>query len=226
MSFFEVEFPKAVSFGAVGGSTFFTNVNYGLSGFEQRNRNWARTRGKWAISVSTPADMDDERQNFIELVQAFFLVVGAMADGFRFKDWTDYKATNQEMQEITPGSVYQLQRTYSIAGRSYVRTITKPVTAAVKDYRGNNLVNTVVIKQGASTISASNYTVNHENGRVTFTGGLSMDSPFVPPTADFEYHFPARFNTDELNMRAIASDMAGGKGIVRIDSVEIVEIRI
>ena len=58
MSFFEVEFPRKIGFTSSGGGTtpaggpgFSTIVNMGLSGFEQRNRNWAQVRNKYQLDV-------------------------------------------------------------------------------------------------------------------------------------------------------------------------------
>lgn len=222
MAFFEVEFPKTISFGAVGGSTFYTNINEGFSGFEQRNRNWSRTRGKWNISLITPSEMDTQRTTFVSLLQSFFLVVGGRADGFRFKDFTDFEATAQPLATVTAGSVYQLQRTYTIGGRSYVRTITKPVTASVNDYKGNALTNTVTVYEDATPITPGDVSVDHTTGLVTIAG---LSSPIGAITADFQHHFPVRFNMDDLEMQVLESQIVSGKPIVRVE-FEIVEIRV
>ena len=84
MAFFECEFPQQVSFLALGGPSFFTTINEGFSGGEQRNRNWSITRGEWTI------DLHAKPQSYFDAAHAFFLNVGGQADAFRFKDHKDY----------------------------------------------------------------------------------------------------------------------------------------
>src|SRR5579864_53843 len=98
MAFFEVEFPRTVSFLAVGGPTRSTTVNQGLSGAEQRNKNWANSRRKWQIQLRTPKpDGTTSRpatlQAFIDVTTAFFENVSGQGDGFRFWDPADHVAT-------------------------------------------------------------------------------------------------------------------------------------
>src|SRR5690348_11755490 len=77
MSFFECEFPRKIGFTSTGGNSFSTQVNLGFSGFEQRNRNWSQSRGKWQLILTS------RPQSEFQLVYNFFLNVGGMADAFR-----------------------------------------------------------------------------------------------------------------------------------------------
>lgn len=217
MSFFEVEFPRAISYKAVGGPSWNTFVVDVASGSEQRNRNWAKARGKWTVSLITPASAAASRQTFAEALETFFLMIGGRADGFRFFNHLSFYAGNQPVVAATSG--IQLQRTYSLASRTYVRTITKPITSSVKDYQGNALTNTVVIKtSGGATRDPATYTVDHTTGIVTGT----VD---VTDLASFQYHIPVRLDTDDFQMQIEDSDVSSGDPIVSWNSLSLVEVR-
>jgi uncharacterized protein (TIGR02217 family) len=207
MSFLEVEFPRTISYRAVGGPGFSTVVNQGLSGGESRNRNWAAARGKWTVSLTTPAGAT--RQDFVDLVQAFFVNVGGKADGFRLKDHKDFKATGEALVTV-PGGV-QLARTRTIGARSYVQLISKPITSSVKDYKGNALVNTVFLHNTATPV-----TVDYTTGLVTGQAAGTL--------VDFEYHYPVRFDVDELQFQVEDSAIADDGAIVTWSSIPLVEV--
>jgi uncharacterized protein (TIGR02217 family) len=209
MSFFEVEFPRTIGYHAIGGPGFSTQVNQGFSGQEQRNRNRANSRGKWTVSLMTPAAFDGNRQAFIDLINGFFLNVGGKADGFRLKDHKDFIAVDQPLQTI--GGNVQLVKQYVIGGRTYTRVVTKPITAAVSDYQGNALANTVFL-HGTSTP----VTVDATTGIVT---GQSAGT-----AVDFHFHFPVRFDTDDLPVQAEESNFGSGEGVVSLHSIQLVEV--
>lgn len=213
MSFFEVEFPREIGYHRLGSpSGFSTQVNEGLSGQEQRNRNWGSSRGKWTVSVMTPpgSQYSGTRQSWIDILHAFHLVVGGKADAFRLKDHLDFQATNQALATIN-GNV-QLVRNYVIGGRTYTRVVTKPITAAVKDYQGNSLANTVFL-HGTSTP----VTVDPATGIVT---GQSAGT-----AVDFQFHYPVRFDSDELPIEVQESNVGGGQPLVAVHGVVLMEVR-
>src|SRR5208337_3425280 len=191
MSFFEVEFPTQIGFLASGGPAFFTTVNEGFSGGEQRNRNWSQTRALYTI------DLQFKPQAYFDSVQAFFLVVGGQADAFRFKDHKDYIATGQVIG-IGDGNttVFQLVKNYVSGGRTYVRTILKPITADVVDFQGNTLTNTInVYDNGTKKTLTSDYTQDYTTGLITFNTAPVAGHVI---TADCQFHVPVRFMSDEL----------------------------
>jgi uncharacterized protein (TIGR02217 family) len=213
LSFFEVEFPRGIGYHRLGSpSGFSTQVNEGLSGQEQRNRNWASSRGKWTVSLETPsvAQFSGTRQSWIDILHAFHLVVGGKADGFRLKDHLDYQATNQVLATVN-GNV-QLVKNYVIGGRTYQRVITKPITSSVLDFQGNALANTVFL-HGTSTP----VTVDYATGIVT---GQSAGT-----AVDFQFHYPVRFDTDELPIEVMESNVGGGQPIAAVHGVVLVEVR-
>jgi hypothetical protein len=87
--FHEVRFPDNIAYGATGGPEFATTVVATGSGHEKRNVNWAEARGRWDVASGL------KKQAQIDELIAFFRARRGKAYGFRFKDWTDYKATGQ-----------------------------------------------------------------------------------------------------------------------------------
>src|SRR5919106_1773044 len=87
--FHEVRFPDNIAYGATGGPEFATTVVATSAGHEKRNVNWAEARGRWDVASGL------KKQAQIDELIAFFRARRGKAYGFRFKDWTDYKATGQ-----------------------------------------------------------------------------------------------------------------------------------
>lgn len=208
MAFFEIEFPSTISYKAIGGPGFNTTVNQGLSGEEQRNRNWSKARGKWTVSLTTPGSFT-VRQDFVDLLYAFFLNVGGKADGFRLKDHKDFKATSQAL--VTYNGNVQLARTRTIGGRSYQQIITKPITPAVNDYKGNALANSVFLAGTATAV-----TVDATTGIVTGQAAGTL--------VDFHYHMPVRFDSDELQMMIEGLDNNNENPVVAVDHIQLIEV--
>jgi uncharacterized protein (TIGR02217 family) len=181
MSFFETEFPRTISYKATGGPGFNTTVNAGLSGAEQRNKNWAQALGGWQVSLITPASFSSNRAQFLNLLRSFFLNVSGMGDGFRLFDHVDNNAVNSLIgtgDGVT--AAFQLVKGYVIGGRTYVKTINKPITSSVKDYQGNSLTDTVVVYRAGVADPTSRWSVDYTTGVVTFktaSGTLSLSNP-------------------------------------------------
>ncbi len=222
MSFFESEFPTAVGFLATGGPSFSTTVNEGFSGGEQRNRNWSNTRGVWTI------DLQFKPQAYFDALQAFFLVVGGQADAFRFKDHKDFIATDQTIgtgDGVT--TQFQLVKNYVSGVRTYVRTIYKPITADVTDFQGNTLPNTVnIYDAGALKTLGTDYTQDYTTGIITFTVAPAAGDLI---TADFQFHYPVRFTTDEMKAQVEESFVNGGQGgnpLISWPNFELREVKV
>jgi uncharacterized protein (TIGR02217 family) len=221
MPFFEIEFPVTISYLAVGGPAFSTNINKGFSGFEQRNRNWKNSLGKWNVSLITPPLFDGDRQGFIDLLEAFFLNVAGMSDGFRLKDHKDFRFKDQVIgvgDGVTAS--FQLIKSYAIGNRAYVRNIQKPIWHTITDYQGNPLADTVTAKLNGTPNAA--WTLDATTGLITLT---SAPAPGVIITASGQFHYPVRFDTDDLAIRLEESDVADEKPIASWQSIPLVEIR-
>lgn len=228
MSFFEVEFPRTVGYKATGGPSFNTTVNEGFAGFEQRNRNWAKARAKYTVDLLTPppSQFSGTQQQFIDMVHSFFLVVGGKADAFRFFDHKDNLAIGQVLSPLGDGAnkIFQLTKTYSIGGRSYTRNITKPIMASVNDYKGNALTNTVkVYVGGVLKTLGTDYTLDATTGIISF---VAAPAAMAVISADCQFHYPLRFDTDEFPMQVEESDVNGGRAIISTGALPLIEVRI
>ncbi len=174
-SFHNVRLPVDVEQGSTGGPGFDTTVLKLSSGFEKRNINWERELGEWDISygVRTKADLD--------AVKAFFYARRARAYGFRFKDWSDFQigAVGSPHTIFTLGgitTVIQVYKTYSDAGGSFARKITRLVSGTLSVYVG-----------GVLKTETTHYTVNYDTGVITLlavygtlaTGTLTSTANFA-----------------------------------------------
>jgi uncharacterized protein (TIGR02217 family) len=209
MAFFETEFPRSISFKALGGPGRSTIINLGFSGQEARNKNWLNSRRKWTIDLTTPppSQFSGTRQQFVDLMLSFFEVVGARSDAWRFFDHADHTATNQQLATVN-GNV-QLVKNYVIGGRTYQRVITKPITEAISQYQGTSLANTVFLTGTTTAVTVD-----------PTTGIVSGES--AGTAVDFQFDVPVRFDVDDLQMQM--EESASGQPIVTIHSTPIIEV--
>lgn len=207
MAFLETpRFPETISYGSSGGPGYSTTVIKLASGYEKRNVNWAQSRYKYNASFGVNT-LDD-----IEILVAFFHVAQGMANGFRYKDWADYKsgllggtlADTDQTLGTGDGTIttFQLVKIYT-QGNSRTRTINKPVAGTV-------IVSLDDVSQG------SGWTVDTTTGIVTFS---SPPGNNVVVKAGYEFDVPGRFDTDELSTSLDDYNIGSA-------SVPIVELRL
>lgn len=204
-----------VLYGNVGGPQFSTDVVVVRSGHEKRNANWSRARGRW--------EMGEREVNTAELqaLIGFFRARQGRAQGFRWKDWADYKASRTAIvtngvttqgvlgEGVGSGSTsYHLNKLYSSGGVSHLRRIRKPVSVVG------------IYKNG--TLLTSGFAVDYTIGLVTIDAAPT-ESDTLTWTGDFDV--PARFDTDELRSRFDAYRATDGEAIHFIFSLPIVELR-
>ncbi|MEX2520492.1 MAG: DUF2460 domain-containing protein [Paracoccaceae bacterium] len=210
MSFHDVIFPAALSFGSSGGPERRTEIITLASGFEERNATWAHARRRYDAGLGLRS-LDD-----IHAVISFFEARLGMLHAFRWKDWSDFKSCAPSEtpspidQPLGVGNgvdtVFRLHRSYSSGGQSYDRPIVKPKAGTVR-----------VGRNGGELTAGDDFTVDHAVGEVRFA---------VPPiasvalTVGFEFHVPVRFATDRIEINLAAFE-AG-----EIPSIPIVEVRV
>lgn len=168
MSFFEIQFPTDLSYGASGGPRFSTDIITVSSGYEQRNINWAKSRASYDVShqVKTQVQLD-------ELI-AFFRNCKGKGIGFRFKDWTDYiVSTSNGRFVLLTATTFQMQKEYDVGGNTVLRSISKPVSGTI------------------SIVGGSGAVVDNLTGIVTVSSG-------TPTAWSGEFDVPCRFDTDEM----------------------------
>lgn len=126
-----VVLPANIARGAVGGPQFSTVVIATASGVESdRVAQWSVARSHWTISEESLDAAGGAT------LLAFFLARRGRWRGFRFKDWTDYTATNEPLAP-TGAPTVQLQKTYTSGGVTYVRPIYAPVLSPATTLRKN-----------------------------------------------------------------------------------------
>jgi uncharacterized protein (TIGR02217 family) len=193
MSFIETRFPSNLSFGAKGGAGFLTNVVVVESGAEYRNQAWTQQRCAYDVSHAARKEAD------WTALRDFFFVMRGRANGFRFKDWADYKDDGGGLFTMLTSTTFQMVKRYSVAGQTYDRTIRKPVTGTI------------------ATVGGSVASIDYTTGIVTMTTG-------TPTSWTGEFDVPCRFDIDKLDGEILDKD-AGGF-LHGLDSVPIVEIRV
>ena len=168
MAFIETRFPTDISRGASGGPGFVTDVITVNSGFEQRNANWQDARCAFDVSHGVKS------QAKLNILIAFFRVMKGRANGFRFRDESDYTVSGSEgIFAAIDATHFQMTKRYTTAGNNHDREITKPVTG------------TVAVTGG--TVSGIDYTT----GIVTMTTG-------TPTSWTGEFDVPCRFDIDQM----------------------------
>ncbi len=199
MSFEEIQFPTDISYGATGGPIFMTDVVATVSGYEQRNSKWSQSRAKYNVASGIKTE-----SQWAALI-AFFRARRGKAVGFRFKDWSDYKAENVQIGVGDDSTTeFQLVKLYSSGSVAVSRDITKPVSGTVDIY-----VDAVLQSSGVS--------VDTTTGIVTFDTAPA-DGDIV--SADFEFDVPVRFDTDEMSISMDSFDAGNWS------SIPLIEVRV
>lgn len=179
MAFVEVAFPSDIAYGSSGGPEYSTEIVITHSGYEQRNINWAQARARYNVAhgIKTQAQLD--------ALIAFFRARKGRADGFRFKDWSDYRAAAQVIGTGNGSNkIFYLVKTYTSGSITETRSITKPVVGTLAVY-----VNSVLQ-------AGSSYSLDSATGKITF---VTAPANAAIITADFEFDVPVRFDTDRLS---------------------------
>ena len=178
-SFHEVRFPVDIAYGSVGGPEYSTDVIVTHGGYEKRNINWEASRNRYNVAYGV------QSQSQLDVLVAFFRARKGKAYGFRFKDWGDYQALNQQIGVGDGDEVnFQLVRNYESGVNSESRMISKPVENTVSVYIDD-------------VLQASGWTLEANTGIITFDTAPDVAAIIK---ADFEFDVPVRFDTDRLSV--------------------------
>lgn len=210
MSFHDIRFPAALSFGSTGGPQRRTEIVTLANGFEERNTPWAQSRRRYDAGVSLRS-LDD-----IAALLAFFEAREGQLHAFRWKDWSDYASclpsaeVSYTDQLIARGDgrleVFQLIKVYQSGTQVHERVITKPVAGTVR-----------IGVNGSELQEGVHYSVDLTTGMVVLE---EAPAPQAEVTAGFEFDVPVRFDTDHI-ATSVASFHAGD-----MPSVPVVEVRV
>ncbi|MDG1286763.1 MAG: DUF2460 domain-containing protein [Rickettsiales bacterium] len=199
MSFAETQFPADISYGSAGGPEFSTDIVVTHGGREQRNSNWSQSRSRYNVAYGVKA-----KEQMAALI-TFFRARKGQAEGFRFKDWTDYEAAGALLAIGDASTVgFQLTKSYTSGATTQARIITKPVAATLKLYFD-------------SVLQMTGYALDATTGIVTFE---SAPASGIIIQADFEFDVPVRFATDRL------SSSLDDYGVYSVRDIPLVEVRI
>jgi uncharacterized protein (TIGR02217 family) len=120
--FLDIQFPEAISYGAIGGPGFMTNVVIVNSGNEFRDQVWSLERGSWEVGHAA------RLPTAYKPLQAFFRIARGRANSFRFKDHSDYTVVSGEgILVAIDATHFQLYKRYTFGAQTFDRKITKPV---------------------------------------------------------------------------------------------------
>ncbi|ROU02405.1 DUF2460 domain-containing protein [Histidinibacterium lentulum] len=210
MSFHEVRFPAALSFGALGGPERRTEIVTLANGAEERNSPWAHSRRRYDAGLGLRS-LDD-----LEEVVAFFEARRGQLHGFRWKDWGDYKSCRPSGeltvldQFLGEGDeerrVFQLVKRYGQGAGAYDRPIAKPVAGTL-----------IVALDGLLRLPGEHYSLDETTGEVSF---VHPPDAGVRVTAGFEFDVPVRFDTDRI-ATSVESFRAG-----EAPDLPVIEVRI
>lgn len=118
-----------------------------------------------------------------ELRSMWYVVNFTPYEGFRFRDWSDYIATQANSRcALLTSTTLQLQRIYTFAGIDFVRKVSKPVAGAAIYRTRSGVVSTV-----------SGATVDTTTGIATITGHTAGDTY----TWAGQFDVPVTFSGDE-----------------------------
>lgn len=195
----DAELDLCPAYGWQGGPEFYTRVITLKNGHERRNANWSGMRHRYVLPFQNITDA-----TYLLELKAVFAAAMGQADSFLVKDHSDYTADNESLGNAPAGSAgVQLVKSYTFGPTTYVRDITKPVSAVLVVYQNG------VAKDGA---------VDSDTGIFTPTTGWTEGQPL---TWDGEFRVPVRFASDVLNM---SIDSRRGQQFAMSGSVELVEV--
>lgn len=207
MAFLESRLDTRIERGASGGPSNRGRTKvYTASGKLRQTFGWSAPLHQWDVSHGLRSAAD------LESLRAMWYVVNFTPyEGFRFRDWSDYIATqvNSALVFIT-GSTWQLQRVYTYASISFARDIKKPVASPAP----------VVYRNRAGSVSNASASVDATTGIATIPGHLAGDTY----TWDGQFDVPVTF-ADEQWVQQIEA-LSGNGALAMMPTISLEEIRL
>lgn len=187
MAFYEGRFPEDVS----AGMTTRPKVQT-VKAKSNNGRRWVNRTSLYPLHEFTMNQPVLGGEEFEEL-RSFWWCVEGDFDGFRVKDWSDYRATlTTSSLTLVTGTTWQLNRVYTSGSgptlRTKVRRIQKPVAGA-HVYRTRSGVTTDITATDLTSLDATTglaVIANHVNGDTyAWVGEFDVPCAFVDPAAVF-----------------------------------------
>ena len=212
MAFDEVSLPARLAFGSTGGVERRTEIVTLASGHERRSTPWAMGRRRYLIGANLRS-LDDMAE-----LTAFFEARRGRLNGFRFRDFADFKscgpggsvAATDQVVGVGDGvrTAFPLIKSYggpgSGLGQALARTIAKPVAGSVR------------VAVGGVELAVGAFAVETTTGLVTLDAAPGAG---VAVTAGFLFDTPVRFDADRIEV-TLESFGAG-----RMTAMPLIELR-
>lgn len=197
--------PPYIERGSGFGPTWKNVIQEAIAGNEQRFANWVKCRGVGDLSLGL-RNSTDPLSDFRAILAMWRAHTGSLYP-FRFRDWSDYTATNHVFANGTGSlTTFQLAMVYDpsriLLGTAgtlfYVRDITLP-----------NLSTVTIRVNGVLQATPANYSISAA-GLVTFTTAPAAASDIA---WSGEFDVPVRFDTDQLPVIMQEADLASIRSI-------------
>lgn len=218
MGYHDVRLPTTFSEGSQFGPGFRTAIieldNLG----EQRiQRGPAAGRRTYSLERGI-ADLDD-----LYDIYEFFIARQGALNSFRLKDWLDYATTetgtthrdddvavayDDQDLVLVSGKTYQFVKRYTSGPTTVVRTLRKMVDG------------TVLVGDGGGLVSSSNYSIDLQNGQITFATAYS---PSGQVTGGCQFDVCVRFAEETDSNLAIAIEALDVGNLPAIRCIEDVD---
>lgn len=184
VDFIEEQFPPKISYGSSGGPGFKTSLFYTDSGRVSGISHWDSIKAIYDVNLDFVDSVG------LAAVQNHFYMMRGRAIGFRFKDWSDYKVSNQNFF-VGDGvaTTFQFFKRYRSAQYRYDRVIKKLVSGSLG----------VVTVSGVTKTEGVDFTVDYNTGVFTFNAAPAKGT--VGRVAYVEYDVPCRYDIDYLDFQ-------------------------
>jgi uncharacterized protein (TIGR02217 family) len=207
MSFIDYRLSTQICDGSTGGPQWSTAVVTTTGGQRYTNRKWTYPLHTYNLEQGIRDNADFEE------VRSLFYICGGQADSFRFRDPLDHELTRDNSTlELISGSVYQIQRVYTLGSLSFVRPIYKPASDT-----GNSVV---VYRTRSGAVSVATATVDYSTGQATLSDHTDGDT--YTCTGDFDV--PVHFTSDIAEFQR--KILNGGRSAAGWDNIEVQEERL
>jgi uncharacterized protein (TIGR02217 family) len=205
--FLNVRLPDDISYGAVSGIEFITNVTSLANGKECRNSILKYPRNFYVINY------DVLNFNMINSLNTFFRMAMGRANSFLFRDWLDFEAKNQVISQFPiltnklkdEGKTFQLSKLYNLENTKdnpFIRKIVKPVFSTLK----------IVDDKSKVLVEGEDYTCDYTTGIVTFKE--LVDNNYK---ATFDFNTNVRFDSDTFEYTTTSQSICSVKKVRLIE---------
>ena len=203
MPFLDQLLDPSITQGAQGGPTVTGRTKTYLPSGKLR-QNFLASVPVHKYDVSHGIRTAAQRQAIIDL---WYVVMFTPYSGFRFRDWSDYQATQSNTScTLITGSVYQLNRVHTYGSVVVTRPIYKPVSGSVTVWRTRSGV-----------VSAATASIDYTTGQTTISGHVAGDTY----TWSGQFDVPVTFSDDAWvdTLQANVSNLAIDCGEIKLEEL-------